>query len=76
MDPNFSHSFLPKHTIASEDEVDEVLKKYSITKENLPILKSDDPAAKAMNAKAGDVIRIVRILSDGKEALYWRVVVD
>jgi len=76
MDPNFSHIFLPKHTIASEEEVDEVLKKYSITKENLPILKSDDPSAKALNAKAGDIIRIVRHHSDGKEALYWRVVVD
>ncbi|MFH1750108.1 MAG: DNA-directed RNA polymerase subunit RpoH/Rpb5 C-terminal domain-containing protein [Candidatus Micrarchaeota archaeon] len=76
MDPNFTHIFLPKHTIATEEEVQELLLKFKITKENLPIIKADDAVAKSLQAKAGDVVKIVRILDGGKEELYFRLVVD
>ncbi|HLC48715.1 MAG TPA: DNA-directed RNA polymerase subunit RpoH/Rpb5 C-terminal domain-containing protein [Candidatus Norongarragalinales archaeon] len=76
MDPNFSHVFLPKHTIATEEEVQEVLEKFKITKENLPLLKSEDPSAKGLGAKAGDVVKIVRPLEGGKEEFYYRQVID
>jgi DNA-directed RNA polymerase subunit H len=77
MDPNFSHIFLPVQTIATDEEVKEALEKYKITKENLPIIKSDDPAAKTLQAKAGDVIKVIRTFqTGGKEELYYRLVID
>ncbi|MEK6954649.1 MAG: DNA-directed RNA polymerase subunit H [Candidatus Micrarchaeota archaeon] len=76
MDTNFSHVFLPKQTIATEEEVQEVLEKYKITKENLPLIKSDDPSAKALSAKAGDVLKIERTYGESKEELYYRLVID
>ncbi|MFH0971668.1 MAG: DNA-directed RNA polymerase subunit RpoH/Rpb5 C-terminal domain-containing protein [Candidatus Micrarchaeota archaeon] len=76
MDSTFSHIFLPKHAIASEEEVGELLEKFRITKERLPIMKSDDAAAKALGAKAGDVVKIIRAGEGGKDELYFRLVID
>lgn len=77
MDPNFSHIFLPKQTIASEDEVQEVLEKFKITKEKFPLMKSDDPQAKILQAKAGDVVKSIRLSEiTGKETAYYRLVID
>lgn len=76
MDPNFSHIFLPKQTIATDEEVQEVLVKFKITKENLPLMKADDAQAKSLGAKAGDVVKVIRILEGGKEEQYFRLVVD
>ncbi len=54
-----------------------MLQKYEITKENLPIMSSDDPVAKALQAKAGDVVKIVRFSEQlNKDELYFRLVVD
>ncbi|MBI5224570.1 DNA-directed RNA polymerase subunit H [Candidatus Micrarchaeota archaeon] len=72
MDTNFSHIFLPKHSIASEEEITQMLLKFKITKENLPLILSEDPVAKQLGAKIGDVIRIQR----GEKDIYYRIVID
>ncbi|MBR9706993.1 MAG: DNA-directed RNA polymerase subunit H [Candidatus Diapherotrites archaeon] len=64
------HSWVPKHEIVSESEVNSLLKDYSCTRMQLPKIFSDDPVIELINAKAGDVVRISR--PNGSE--YFRLV--
>lgn len=54
------HDFVPRHEIAPEAEVRDLLKKLGVTKEHLPKIKVEDPAAVAVGAKVGDVVKIHR----------------
>lgn len=72
-----SHLLVPKYEIASEKEVAEVLERHRITKQNLPWIKSTDVAVAALEAKAGDVLKIKRVSpTTGKEVAYYRLVVE
>ena len=55
-----AHSLVPHHTILTKKEVQTLLKDYSIKLVNLPRIFEDDPAAIALGAKEGDVLKIVR----------------
>jgi DNA-directed RNA polymerase subunit H (RpoH/RPB5) len=53
------HSLVPTHTKCSEEEVNDVMKRFGITsKTQLPVILRDDPVARYYNYKSGDVIRI------------------
>lgn len=56
----FMHVIVPEHDVVPQDEVEEVEKQYGISRTQLPKIKAGDPAAKAIGARPGDVIRIVR----------------
>ncbi len=55
-----AHYLVPKHTILTKKQTNEVLDKFSIKKVNLPRMFEDDPSAVALGARQGDVIHIVR----------------
>ena len=59
----------------SEKEVEELLKKYGITKDKLPKILASDPVIKAIGAKVGDVIEITRKSPIAGQTKYYRVVV-
>ena len=61
--------------VLGDAEKAKVLKKYSITEDQLPKIFSTDPAAMALKANVGDVIRIERNDGTGKYPGY-RVVVE
>ncbi len=65
------HFLVPKHELVKTDDEKDILGKYSITKEQLPKIKDYDPAIQGLEAKEGDIIRILR---EG-EIVYFRVVV-
>ncbi len=68
------HILQPKHSKMSEKETGELFEKFNISKSQLPkILLSD--AALPENCSVGDIIKIERTNSDGKVAVYYRVVV-
>ena len=69
------HRLVPKHRIMSEKEVEELLKKYGITKDKLPKILASDPVIKAIGAKVGDVIEITRKSPIAGQTKYYRVVV-
>lgn len=51
--------FVPKHTIMTKTEVDEMMAKYSITdKNNLPTIKVEDPQAKYIGLRPHQVCKI------------------
>jgi DNA-directed RNA polymerase subunit H len=55
--------------------VEELLQNYSITKEKLPLIKVTDPIVKAIGAKPGQVLKIVRRESPAGEGVVYRLVV-
>ncbi len=68
------HILQPKHTKLNEKESQELLKKYNISKSQIPKILQSDAALENMNCQIGDIIKIERAEED-KVNLYFRVVV-
>lgn len=68
-----SHIYVPKHSLLSKKEAEQLLQKYNIDRFQLPKIKIRDPAL-PKNVKVGDIIKIERKTKEGK-AIYYRVVV-
>ncbi|MCX8178218.1 MAG: DNA-directed RNA polymerase subunit H [Candidatus Aenigmarchaeota archaeon] len=72
-----SHELVPKHYIVSEEGKQKIKEKYKIDKDSkFPQIKSKDPAVKAIGAKPGDLIKIIRKSNIAKEIVYYRIVVE
>ena len=69
------HEIVPEHIILEEKEVETLLKAYEITKEKLPLIKVTDPIVKTIDAKPGQVLKIIRKGSPAGEAVAYRLVV-
>jgi DNA-directed RNA polymerase subunit H (RpoH/RPB5) len=52
------HVFVPKHKIKSKSEINELVKNYHTSIEKLPRILREDPMAKFIGAKPGDIIHI------------------
>ena len=65
---------IPKHEILPKEEEEKTLASYGITRSNLPKIRANDPQAKALGAKVGDVLRIARKDATG-DNVYYRVVI-
>ena len=70
------HVLVPKHEVLTEEEAEEVLKKYNITKSQLPKILISDPMVKKIGAKVGDIIKITRKSPTAGESIFYRVVVS
>ncbi|MFH1331733.1 MAG: DNA-directed RNA polymerase subunit H [archaeon] len=70
------HSFVPKHTKMTEEEVQEVLTQYNISLKQLPSIRKSDPAIRELNAKLGDVIKIMRKSPTYGEYPFYRGVIN
>ncbi|MBI2076465.1 MAG: DNA-directed RNA polymerase subunit H [Candidatus Aenigmarchaeota archaeon] len=71
----FESQLVPKQEVMSEDEKASFLKQFNIGLKQLPRIRQDDPAAKKLAAKKGDVIKITRNDPGVGEYFYYRVVV-
>ncbi len=69
------NELVPKHSVLSEKEKEELLKKYGITLKELPRILSSDPMVKKLGAKPGDVIKIERKSPTAGKSIYYRVVI-
>lgn len=69
------HDLVPEHTILSETEKKELLEKNKIKSQQLPKILLNDPVAKALNAKEGDVLKIIRKSKTAGFSIYYRIVV-
>jgi len=72
----FEHALVPVHQILSEEEAEEVLEKYRVKPYQLPHIKASDTVAKAIGAKPGDIVRIIRNSPTAGRYLSYRYVVE
>ena len=71
-----SHKLVPKHIILDEKEKKEVIKKYAGGDPfKFPYISRNDPIVKALGAKPGDLIKIIRKSPTSGEYIYYRLVV-
>jgi DNA-directed RNA polymerase subunit H len=70
------HELVPDHILLTEEETQEVLKKYKIARGQLPKIKSSDVVVKQVGAKPGDVFKIIRKSLTAGKAVAYRLVID
>ncbi len=69
------HFLVPKHTLCSEKEKQEILKKYSATENEMPKILITDAALIGMDIKIDDMIKIEREDPLMGKTYFYRVVV-
>ena len=72
----FEHALVPRHEILTEKERQALLDNYKVKPYQMPQVTSTDPAVKAIGAKPGDVLRIIRKSSTAGEHIAYRYVVE
>ena len=70
------HILTPKHIKISEKEKILLLEKYQVTSKELPKVFKTDASIKELDAKIGDVIKILRKSPTAGESIFYRVVTD
>lgn len=71
-----NHVNVPLHEVLPEADAKGLLKQYGIVKEQLPKMRSNDPAARVIAAKPGDIVRITRRSPTAGVAVAYRLVVE
>jgi DNA-directed RNA polymerase subunit H len=72
----FEHDLVPLHEILTEKEKAQLLEKYKVKPYQIPQIKSTDPAVKAIGAKPGDILRIIRKSKTAGRHISYRYVVE
>jgi len=72
----FEHSLVPKHEIITPEEKQKLLDEYRVKPYQLPRIQSSDPAAKAIGARPGDIVRIIRDSPTAGKYIAYRYVVE
>ena len=72
----FEHELVPKHELLISVEVEDVLKLFRAKPYQLLHLKASDPAAQAIGAKPGDVVKVTRKSPTAGVAIVYRYVVE
>jgi len=72
----FEHVLVPVHQILTEEEKEEVLGKYRVKAYQLPRIRTSDPVARAIGAKPGDIVRIIRNSPTAGRYVSYRYVVE
>ena len=68
------HVLVPKHMLMTEEEVNQLLTHYNISKKQMPSISAKDPTIKELNVKGGDVIKIIRNSPTQVKSEFYRVV--
>jgi DNA-directed RNA polymerase subunit H len=70
------HELVPEHVLLSPEEAEEVLKVYKAEAPQLPKISVNDPAAKEIGAKVGDIIKVIRKSHTARQSVFYRLVMD
>lgn len=72
-----AHRKVPKHRILAKDELDDVLKEFHATSANLfPKIDSQDPMARWIGARPGNVIEITGLCESSGDNRRYRLCVE
>jgi len=69
------HELVPYYSILSRDEVKKLLNVYGINKGDLPKMLVTDPVSRAIGAREGDIVKIIRKSRTAGESIAYRLVV-
>jgi len=72
----FDHILVPKHEILKGEERDNLLKEFRVKPYQLPKIKSSDPAARAIGARPGDIVKVIRDSPTAGKYVSYRYVVE
>jgi DNA-directed RNA polymerase subunit H len=72
----FEHQLVSKHEILTEKEREQLLAEYRVQPYQLPQIKSSDPSVKAIDAKPGDVLRVIRKSPTAGIHIAYRYVIE
>jgi len=72
----FDHALVPKHEILTSEEREKLLAEYRVPPYLLPRIKVSDPAVKAIGARPGDILRIIRESPTAGKYTAYRYVVE
>jgi len=72
----FEHKLVPKHEILTPEEREQMLAQYKIQPYQLLQIKVSDPTVKAIGAKPGDILRIIRESPTAGTHIAYRYVVQ
>jgi DNA-directed RNA polymerase subunit H (RpoH/RPB5) len=64
------HRLQPKFTVLSDDEGEDVKRRYCATDEQLPKLKWEDPIRRYYGLRVGQILRCLRMADGGKDIAY------
>jgi DNA-directed RNA polymerase subunit H len=70
------HDMVPEHVLLTPEESAAVLAEFGIEAPQLPKIHVTDPAAKEIEAKVGDIIKIMRKSPTAKQSIFYRLVID
>jgi DNA-directed RNA polymerase subunit H len=70
------HEMVPEHMLLTPEEGALVLKEFGIEAPKLPKIHINDPAAKEIGAKVGDIIKVIRKSTTAKQSIFYRLVID
>ena len=70
------HILTPKHIKIGERDKTQILEKYHVTSKEMPKILKTDSAIKELDAKPGDIIKIIRESPTAGESAFYRVVSD
>jgi DNA-directed RNA polymerase subunit H len=71
-----NHQLVPIHEVLTDEEAKGLYEQYNISSDQLPKIQAHDPAAKAVGAKAGQILRIRRPSKTAGMAIAYRLVID
>ncbi len=69
------HTLVPKHTRCSEEEVEKVLSKFNVKKQQLPRISMNDPVIVHKAYEPGTIIKIERTSKTEPKSLFYRMVI-
>lgn len=72
----FDHVLVPKHEVLTAEERERLLAEYKVEAYRLPFIRASDPAVRAIGAKPGDVVRVVRDSATAGRYVAYRYVVE
>jgi len=70
------HEMVPEHTLLTPEESAAVLERLRITAPQLPKIHVSDPAAKEIEAKVGDIMKVMRKSTTARQSIFYRLVID